>query len=101
MVRGQVLRLSFDTPAQMAMDYYCDTKEDTKSRGRAVVTLPVLLFNEYHPFKCFEKSECKSKKTSTYKQKEATALRELRKLAAYRDAWAGFTKELCGVMVKL
>jgi hypothetical protein len=43
-----VLRLSLDTPAQMAMDYYCNTKEDTKSRGRAVVTLPVLLFNEYH-----------------------------------------------------
>ena len=45
--------------------------------------------------------ECKSKKTSTYKQKEAMALRELRKLAADRDAWAGFTKELCGVMEKL
>ncbi len=96
-----VLGLSFDTPAHMAMDYYCNTKEDTKSRGRAVVTLPVLLFNEYHHFKCFKKSECKSKKTSTYKQKEATPLRELRKLAADRYAWASFTKELCGVMEKL
>jgi hypothetical protein len=32
---GHVLRLSLDTPAQMSMDYYCNTKEDTKSRGRA------------------------------------------------------------------
>jgi hypothetical protein len=98
---GHVLRLSLDTPAQMAMDYYCNTKEDTKSRGRAVVTLPVLLFNEYHHYKCFKKSESKSKKPSTYKQKEATALRELRKLAGDRVVWAGFTKELCGVMEKL
>ncbi len=93
-----MLRLSVDTPAQMAMDYYCNTKEDTKSRGRAIVTLPVLLFYEYHHFKRLKKSECKSKKTSTYKQKEATALRELelRKLAAVSllivmRAWAGFT----------
>ncbi len=50
---------------------------------------------------CFKKSEWKSTKTSTYKQNEATALRELRKLVADRDAWAGFTKELCGVMEKL
>jgi hypothetical protein len=46
-------------------------------------------------------SESKSKKPSTYKQKEATALRELRKLADDRDVWAGLTKELCGVMEKL
>ena len=61
----------------------------------------MLLFNEYHHFKCFKKSECKSKKTSTYKQKEATVLRELRKVAADRDACAGLTEELCGVMEKL
>ncbi len=29
------------------------------------------------------------------------ALRELRKLAGDRVVWAGFTKELCGVMEKL
>ena len=98
---GHVLRLSFDTPAQMAMDYYCNTKEDTKSRGRAVVTHPVLLFNEYYQFTCFKKSESTSKKPTSYKQEEATALRELRKLAADRDVWAGLTKELCGVMEKL
>jgi hypothetical protein len=40
-------------------------------------------------------------KPSTYKQKEATALRELRKLDGDRDGLAGFTKELCGVMDKL
>ncbi len=38
---------------------------------------------------------------STYKQKGATALRELRKLAADRDVWTGLTSELCGVMEKL
>ncbi len=37
----------------------------------------------------------------THKQKQAAALRELRKLAGDRDAWAGFTKDLCGVMEKL
>ncbi len=74
-----------------------------KYRGRAVVTLPVLLFNEYHRFKCFKKSETKSKKPSSYKKKEATTLRELMKLAVDRDVSAGLTKELCGcgVMEKL
>ncbi len=72
-----------------------------KSRGRAVATLPVLLFNEYHHYECFKKSESTTKKPSTYKQKEATALRELRKLADDRDEWAGLTKELCGVMERL
>ncbi len=62
----------------------------------------MLLFNEYHQFKCFKESESKSKKTPTYKQKEATALRELRKLAADRDARADRDAwELCGVMEKL
>ncbi len=55
----------------MAMDYYCNTKECIESRGRVVVTLPVLLYNEYHHFKRFKKSESNSKKQSTYKQKEA------------------------------
>ncbi len=41
------------------------------------------------------------KKPSTYKQREATALRELRKLADDREVWAGLTKKLCGVMEKL
>jgi hypothetical protein len=45
--------------------------------------------------------EIKENETSTYKQNEATALREFRKLVADRNAWAGFTKELCGVMEKL
>ncbi len=34
-----VLRLSLDTPAQMAMNYYCDTKEDTDSIGVALLLL--------------------------------------------------------------
>ncbi len=79
---------------------YCNTKEDTKSRGRAVVTLPVLLFNEYDHYNL---STSASKhpnphlrnRRRTSKKKQCMALRELRKLADDRDVWAGFTKELC------
>ncbi len=75
----------------MAMNYYCNKKNDTKSRRRAVVTLTVLLFNEYQHFKSFKKSEkSESTKVSTYKQKEGTALREMRKLPIDRDGWADF-----------
>ncbi len=35
---------------------------------------------------------------SAYKQKEETALRELRELAIDRDEWAGFTKKVCEVL---
>ena len=93
---GHVLRLSSDTPAQMAMDYYCNTVEDKKNRGRASVTLPVLLFNEYHHFK-----QHKNKLPSTNKQKGKTALRELRNLASGRNGWAGFMKELCRLLERM
>ncbi len=46
------------TPAHMAMDFYCNAMEDKNSWGRALVTLPVLLVNEYHRFK-----ECKKPST--------------------------------------
>ncbi len=45
--------------------------------------------------------EYKSKIRSAYKQKEETALRELREvreLAIDRDGWAGFMKEPCRVL---
>ncbi len=72
------------------MDCYCNTctLEDERNRGRMSVTLPVLLFNEYHHLKQW-------KKLSSSKQKEKTALREVRKVAIDRVGWAGFTKELC------
>ncbi len=80
-------------------------KAEAEREESVVATLPVLLFNEYNHCKCFKKSESTSKKPSSYKQKEATAqataLRELRKVAADRDVWAGLTKELCGFMEKL
>ncbi len=43
---GHVIRLSLDMPAQMAVNYYYNTKEVAKSKGRPVVTLPVLLFTK-------------------------------------------------------
>jgi hypothetical protein len=73
----------------MAMDFYCNTVEDLKCRGRAVITVPVLLFSELYQFKQDEKS-------STYKQKDRTALRDRNKLAIDRIGFAGFTKELSG-----
>jgi hypothetical protein len=86
----------------MAMDYYCNTKEATKSKGRPVVTLPVLLFSEYHHYQSHKKmEESESKKTSSYKQKDKPALRELRKLAIDRDGWASLTMKVRGVLEKL
>ena len=75
-----------------------------ESRGRVVVTLPVLLYNEYHHFKCFKKSESDSKnsrRTSKKKQFKLTALRDLRKLTVDRYVCAGLANKLCGVMEKL
>ena len=47
-----VLRLSRDTPAQIAMDYYGSLKEgEAEPKGRPDTTLPVLLFNEYKKVK--------------------------------------------------
>ena len=48
---GHTLRLARNTPAQVAMDFYCKpSKSDTKSDGRATTTLPVQLFNEYRDY---------------------------------------------------
>jgi hypothetical protein len=77
----------------MAMEYQCNKKEASISRGRPVVTLPVLLFSEYHHFKSFEQmGESKSEKPSLYK---------LRNLAIDRDGWAGFMTEICWVFETL
>ena len=55
---GHVLRLHAETPAQLAMDYYCQGVEEGEgkvARGRAITTLPVILFNEFHSHKQAEK----------------------------------------------
>lgn len=87
---GHVLRLPSTTPAQKAMDFYCDDATNNKQRGRATITLPVLLFNEYHKFK-------QHKKPSSYRQKPAVALRELRKLASDRKGWVLLANSVCDV----
>ena len=50
---GHTLRLSNDTPAQLAMDYYCKLQkgEVKPGQGRPDTTLPVLLFSEYKKYK--------------------------------------------------
>ena len=44
---GHTLRMTRDTPAQVAMDFYCQSSEsDVKRMGKASTTLPAQLFNE-------------------------------------------------------
>ena len=89
---GHVLRLPLDTPAQLAMDYYCQQTQQSrasdvkKQRGRAQVTLLVLLFNEFNVYKQEERAKrgCKS----NYRQEITNALGSLRKLAQDRGEWA-------------
>jgi hypothetical protein len=88
---GHVLRLAPTTPAQMAIDFYCDVRDSNKQRGRAHTTLPVLLFNEYHSFK-------QHRKPSKYRQKADVAVRELRKLASNRKGWATLVKDVCAAI---
>ena len=80
---GHVLRLSRDTSAQIAMDYYGSLKEwETEPRGRPDTTLPVLLFNEYKKFK-----EVKKERGWSVKKSKAQILTELREKAADRKKW--------------
>ena len=48
---------------------------------RRFLSLPVLLFNEYHSFKQHRKAD--------------VAVRELRKLASNRKGWATLVKDVC------
>ena len=91
---GHVLRLSRDTPAQIAMDYYGSLKEgETEPRGRPDTTLPVLLFNEYKKFK-----EVKKERGWSVKKSKAQILTELREKAADRKKWREiFTNIVCVV----
>ena len=90
---GHCLRLSLDTPAQLAMNYFCDSySESNIDKGRPITTLPTVLFNEFHLYK-------QTLKKSTYRQKSSTALRELRKIACNRKDWAKLVNDVC-IMVK-
>ena len=91
---GHILRLQPKTPAQVAIDFYCDTSDVSKRRGRAQTTLPVLLFNEYHAFK-------QNKKQSSYRQKPHLTIRELRKIANDRLGWKVLVKNVCETNNKL
>ena len=111
---GHVLRLHAETPAQLAMDFYCQGLEEGEGkvvRGRAITTLPVVLFNEYHAFKQAEKALITSTngtggeggvgqktrvagKESKYRQKPHVALKELRKLAQKRDEWRVLVRKI-------
>jgi hypothetical protein len=52
----------------MTIDYYSNTNEAAKSKGRPVVALPVLLFDEYYHVKSLKKKKgSESKKRSAYK----------------------------------
>lgn len=89
---GHILRLHPKTPAQIAMDYYVMKPSSKVKNGRAKITLPVTLFNEYHNFKQSQK-----KKKSTYRQENTTALRELRKVANDRVKWRNIVDTMVSV----
>lgn len=95
---GHCLRLPLNTPAQIAMSYYCDTYTECKlDKGRTVTTLPTVLFNEFHMYK-------QSLKKSLYRQKPVTALRELRKLASKEKeeeihVWTDLVHDICSLKV--
>ena len=76
---GHVLRLNVNTPAQIAMDNYCNNNNEQTFRGRTQTTSPVSLFHEYHVYKQTLKSQ-----KSTYVQKPKVALKELRNIACDR-----------------
>ena len=91
---GHTLRLSKETPAQLAMDYYCKLQkgEVKPGQGRPDTTLPVLLFSEYKKYK----ENRKEKGWSVPKTQQET-LAELRKLASDRTGWRVLVKDICDV----
>jgi hypothetical protein len=87
---GHILRLDRDTPAQLAMDYYGQLKEEEKGPdGRPITTLPVVLFNEYRKYKVKKKE-----RGWTVKKTSIELLAELRKLAGDRGKWRSFVEDV-------
>ena len=91
---GHTLRMARNTPAQLAMDDYCQTSQGniTKSMGRATTTLPVLLFNEYRDY-------LERFRLGGHTSKPHMMLAKLRKLAAdpVRRKW----QELVASIIKV
>jgi len=88
---GHILRLSRETPAQLAMDYYGRLEKGEKEpRGRPETTLPVLLLNEYRKYK-----EAKRERGWSVVKSKADTLAELRKLAENRLTWRKLVNFIC------
>ena len=63
---GHVLRLALDTPAQLAMDYYCQLSEgEVISQGRPITTLPIILFRAYRKYRAYTRERRWSVLTET------------------------------------
>ena len=84
---GHTLRLDRNTPAQQAMDYYCENGVGAK--GRPVTTLPVLLFNEY------EKYVTEKRGIKKYSKSNNILLKELRELAGDKGKWRELVNDMC------
>jgi hypothetical protein len=93
---GHVLRLTMDTPAQMAMDYYCQLHEDDiNPRGTPKMTLPVRLFREYRAYKIEYQLRGRSIRNM------GRLLAELRVIAADRQKWRELVDSICGMNIWL
>ena len=90
---GHVLRLGRDTPAQLAMDYYTQQNTGKASLGRAKITLPVKLFNEYEKYR--EDQKAKGVKGLKGSKVIAKRVDELRGLAADRQKWRELVIDVC------
>lgn len=97
---GHILRLDEATPAQLAMDYYCQSKVGDVSlkgsRGRPDTSLPVLLFNDYRKY--IEDKKGKQIQGASMKL-NARFLKELRELAdkSNRGKWQEFKAFVCRI----
>ena len=93
----------------MAMDYYCNTKEDIESRGPGRAVNCMLLFQCFYLTNIITSSASKSPSAilrnsrRTSKKKQLTAQRDLRKLIHFADRYmrVWLAKKLCGVKEKL
>ena len=85
-----------DTPAQLAMDYYCQLHEgDINPRGTPKMTLPVRLFREYRAYKIEYQLRGRSIRNM------GTLLAELRVIAADRQKWRELVNSICGMSIWL
>ena len=81
------------TPAQLVMDYYTQQNTGKASLGRAKITLPVKLFNEYEKYR--EDQKAKGVKGLKGSKVIAKRVDELRGLAADRQKWRELVIDVC------